>query len=156
MQTLLEIFCKATFIWQNDKRAHDFEEGRTLVSYYGGQGSSGDLDGETVRVRVCSVDEVDEGRYRCFSEGNRSFLLCNVKGVVHAILNECSHMKVPLDGGRQLGKDFICPMHGARFDIASGKALSGPAVARLKTFPVAIEDGAVFVELPAVVLGRTV
>jgi 3-phenylpropionate/trans-cinnamate dioxygenase ferredoxin subunit len=98
---------------------------------------------------------VEVGRHRCFSEGKLSFLLCNVKGVVHAIINECSHMKVPLDGGRQFGKDFICPVHGARFDIASGKALAGAAVARLKTYPVTIEDGALVVELPAAAIGRT-
>lgn len=125
------------------------------MSYYGRLGNDADADVETVRVRVCGVEEVEVGRYRCFSEGKLSFLLCNVKGVVHAIINECSHMKVPLDGGRQFGKDFICPMHGARFDIPTGKALAGAAVARLKTFPMTIEGDALFVELPVAAIGRT-
>jgi 3-phenylpropionate/trans-cinnamate dioxygenase ferredoxin subunit len=125
------------------------------VSYYGGLGSGDEVGSETVRVRVCGVEEVAVGRYRCFSEGNLSFLLCNVKGILHAIINECSHMKLPLDGGRQFGKDFICPVHGARFDIASGKALAGAAVARLKTFPVTIEGDSVLVELPAAAIGGT-
>jgi 3-phenylpropionate/trans-cinnamate dioxygenase ferredoxin subunit len=107
------------------------------------------------RVRVCSVEEVGVGHYRCFSEGSLSFLLCNVKGTLHTIVNECSHMKVPLNGGRQFGKDFICPMHGARFDIASGKALAGAAVARLKTFPVTIEGDSVLVDLPVALMGGT-
>ena len=124
------------------------------MSYYGGLGG-GEASGETVSVRVCGVDEVEPGRYRCFIEGDLSFLLCNVKGVIHAIINQCSHMKVPLDGGRQFGKDFICPMHGARFDIATGKALSGAAVARLKTFPVTIEGDDVIVELPSAAIGRS-
>ena len=124
------------------------------MSYYGGLGG-GEASGETVSVRVCGVDEVEPGRYRCFSEGDLSFLLCNVKGVIHAIINQCSHMKVPLDGGRQFGKDFICPKHGARFDIATGKALSGAAVARLKTFPVTIDGDDVIVELPSAAIGRS-
>lgn len=125
------------------------------MSYYGSLGSDSDAGGETVRIRVCDAEEVEVGRYRCFSKGKLSFLLCNVKGVVHAIINECTHMKVPLDGGRQFGKDFICPVHGARFDIASGKALAGAAVARLTTFPATIEGGVVVVELPAAAIGRT-
>ncbi|OAP33592.1 hypothetical protein A8O16_03430 [Sphingobium sp. 20006FA] len=103
-----------------------------------------------MRVRLCDRAEIPTGRYRCFKEGALSFLVCNVKGTLYAIINQCSHMKVPLDGGRQFGKDFICPVHGARFDIPSGKALSGAAVGRLATYPVTIEDEGVFVELPVV------
>jgi len=134
----------------------DGEQGRLPVSYYGGLGGDGGASGETVRIRVCSVEDVPVGRYRCYSEGAISFLVCNVKGVLHAIINECSHMKVPLDGGRQFGKDFICPVHGARFDITSGKALAGAAVARLKTFPITIEGDAVVIELPASAIDHTV
>lgn len=121
------------------------------MSYFGGFGAGGDAGGDVlkVRVRMCDEEEIPVGRYRCFKVSELSFLVCNVKGVLHAIINQCSHMKVPLDGGRQFGKDFICPVHGARFDITTGKALSGAAVARLKTYPVTVEDGGVFVEIPA-------
>jgi nitrite reductase/ring-hydroxylating ferredoxin subunit len=131
-----------------------FEQERLPVSSFGGWNAGDDADGTTVRVRVCDEDDIPIGRYRCYREGDLSYLVCNVKGVLHAIINQCSHMRVPLDGGRQFGKDFICPLHGARFDIATGKALTGPAVARLKTYPVSIEGGAIFVELPAAAIRR--
>jgi 3-phenylpropionate/trans-cinnamate dioxygenase ferredoxin subunit len=41
----------------------------------------------------------------------------------------------------------ICPRHGARIDIRTGKALSLPAVFPVDTFPVVVEDGIVKVQL---------
>lgn len=99
-------------------------------------------------VRICDEGLVKPGQYRCFQIAGSSFLLCNINGRLHAVINRCTHLKVPLDGGRMMGKTFACPVHGARFDIPTGQALSGAAVARLTTYQVKTVDGAVLVELP--------
>ncbi|TMF52442.1 MAG: non-heme iron oxygenase ferredoxin subunit [Chloroflexi bacterium] len=41
-----------------------------------------------------------------------------------------------------------CPRHGSRFDVRTGKVTGLPAVIPAKTFPVTIENGDVFVEVP--------
>jgi nitrite reductase/ring-hydroxylating ferredoxin subunit len=37
-----------------------------------------------------------------------------------------------------------CPLHQGRFDVRSGKALSAPVCVDLKTYPVVIKDGRVY------------
>ena len=44
-------------------------------------------------------------------------------------------------------KEVTCPLHGARFDVTCGKALSGPANGDAKSFPVSLVGNDVFVEL---------
>jgi 3-phenylpropionate/trans-cinnamate dioxygenase ferredoxin subunit len=41
----------------------------------------------------------------------------------------------------------ICPRHGSRFDLRTGRPLSLPAVVPVETFPVVVEDGIVKVDL---------
>jgi 3-phenylpropionate/trans-cinnamate dioxygenase ferredoxin subunit len=41
-----------------------------------------------------------------------------------------------------------CALHGARFDLRTGAALSLPAVLPVGSFPVWIEDGVVKLEVP--------
>jgi 3-phenylpropionate/trans-cinnamate dioxygenase ferredoxin subunit len=41
----------------------------------------------------------------------------------------------------------ICPRHGARIDIRTGRPLTLPAVFPVETFPVRVEDGIVKVDV---------
>jgi nitrite reductase (NADH) small subunit len=40
------------------------------------------------------------------------------------------------------GEIVTCPWHGIEFDITTGKSLSSPRL-RVRTYPVAVEDGQV-------------
>lgn len=40
-----------------------------------------------------------------------------------------------------------CPKHNGRFDVRTGKALAAPVYEHLKTYPVQVRDGRVFVTL---------
>ena len=81
--------------------------------------------------------------------GQISLGVYNLGGELYAIEDRCSHDDGPLAEG-----DFdpeegyaVCPRHGARIDIRTGKALSLPAVFPVETFPVVVEDGIVKVEI---------
>jgi 3-phenylpropionate/trans-cinnamate dioxygenase ferredoxin subunit len=41
----------------------------------------------------------------------------------------------------------VCPLHGAKFDIKTGKNLSLPAVRPVKSYPVIVEDGLVYIQV---------
>lgn len=45
--------------------------------------------------------------------------------------------------------DFIieCPFHGGTFDIRTGEAIDFPCVLPLKSYPVTVEGGGVYVNL---------
>jgi 3-phenylpropionate/trans-cinnamate dioxygenase ferredoxin component len=70
-----------------------------------------------------------------------------VEGEYYAIADQCTHARASLSQGLLVGKTVMCPLHGAAFDLATGAALTLPAVQGVKTFPVRVEDGAVQVSL---------
>ena len=48
--------------------------------------------------------------------------------------------------GVEQGEIVTCPWHGIEFDIVTGKSLSSPRL-RVRTYPVAVEDGQVKVTI---------
>ena len=73
----------------------------------------------------------------------------NLGGELYAIEDRCSHDDGPLAEGDLDAQEgvAVCPRHGARIDIRTGRALTLPAVESVATFPVRVESGAVLVEL---------
>jgi len=97
--------------------------------------------------------------------GGREIVLCNCEGSFFAVERACGHAHARLERGALTGWVLTCPLHYAQFDIRSGEALSGPApktpaskhpdpadpalaTRSLKTYPVKLENGAVYVDLP--------
>ncbi|NOX38566.1 MAG: non-heme iron oxygenase ferredoxin subunit [Calditrichaeota bacterium] len=64
---------------------------------------------------------------------------------IYAIDDECSHATASLAEGRVDDHIVECPRHGARFDIRTGKHLSFPAVTPVKSYPVKVENGNVYI-----------
>ena len=71
-----------------------------------------------------------------------------VGGELFAIADACSHDDGPLGDGDLEGNEIICPRHGARFDIRTGKALSLPAVVAIPVYPVRVVDQQIEIGLP--------
>jgi 3-phenylpropionate/trans-cinnamate dioxygenase ferredoxin subunit len=75
--------------------------------------------------------------------GGKPVLLCNVAGTLHAVSAICSHADERLDGGR-LGNGWIaCPVHGARFDLATGAPKNPPATQSIAVYPCRVVDGVI-------------
>jgi len=77
--------------------------------------------------------------------GNRRIALYRLDGKVHALDDVCTHALALLSQGFIEGGAVECPLHGARFDIATGRCLAPPATVDLRTYEVRIEGGEVFV-----------
>jgi len=74
--------------------------------------------------------------------------LFQVEGNIYVVDNVCPHQKFPLlYEGEVEESAVICPMHGWKFDLATGECLSG-GKARLKTYKVVIKNGEVLIEKP--------
>jgi 3-phenylpropionate/trans-cinnamate dioxygenase ferredoxin subunit len=56
----------------------------------------------------------------------------NVDGKYYALGRYCTHLHGDLSKGTLEGTTVICPRHGAHFDIASGRCLTGPKIGPLK------------------------
>ena len=100
-------------------------------------------------VNVAPLDEFPPGSVKIVHAGEIAVGVYNLGGELYASEDRCSHDNGPLAEG-----DFdpdegvaICPRHGARIDIRSGRPLSLPAVLPVETFPVVVEDGIVKVDV---------
>lgn len=77
----------------------------------------------------------------------REVALYGVDGNVFATDNICTHGHARLCDGFLDGYEVECPLHQGRFDVRHGKAMCAPLVEDLRTYPVKIENGRVFVDL---------
>jgi nitrite reductase/ring-hydroxylating ferredoxin subunit len=66
------------------------------------------------------------------TDGNE-ILVANIDGKFHALCDRCAHMNAPLSMGNLTGDAVTCPIHGARFDIKTGKKISDPTMAPMNT-----------------------
>lgn len=102
-------------------------------------------------IEVCQLEEFPPGSVRIVEAGSQlSIGVYNCGGSLYALEDRCSHDDGPLcEGDFDCGELVaVCPRHGARFDIASGRALSLPAYIPVETYPVRVRgDGTVVVDV---------
>jgi 3-phenylpropionate/trans-cinnamate dioxygenase ferredoxin subunit len=79
-------------------------------------------------VKVASRRELPPGGKKLAEVDGRAIALFNVDGEFYAIDDVCTHDGGPLAEGQLIGCEIMCPRHGARFDVRTGKALCMPAV----------------------------
>ena len=65
----------------------------------------------------------------------------------HAVNDRCTHAASHLSGGRIRRGAVMCPLHGARFELATGKCIGG-TYRDLRIFPVRVTDGQIEVAVP--------
>lgn len=68
-------------------------------------------------------------------------------GNFYAVEVWCSHQRVSLINGDLEDYELMCPLHGACFDLRTGKHLCLPAVKPIESYPVKVEGDTVFVEV---------
>ena len=73
-------------------------------------------------------------------------VLTVIDGKVYAFEDNCPHADAPLSGGEIIdGKEVVCPVHGACFDIKTGDVKEGPAFEGIKVYKVLEEDDKIFI-----------
>ena len=97
---------------------------------------------------VGGVDEIAPGSFGIVETDEVIAAVFNIDGEFWAIEDVCSHDGAELAGGPVDDHQVICPRHGARFCLKTGKALTPPAYEDIRIFPVRVREGRVEVELP--------
>ncbi len=104
------------------------------------------------------------GKPRRVEVQGRGFVVLNVGGAHFAARDVCPHQGARLSDGRCKGHVLAaavgaplayhrgrallqCPWHGWIFDLANGSCLTDPERARIRTYPVHVRGGRVFVDL---------
>ena len=98
-------------------------------------------------IKVAKVSEISPGNGKQIDAGGRTIALFNLKGQFHAIDNICTHVGGSLASGEIIDEDVICPLHGARFNIPTGKVLGPPARENISTYNIRIEDDNIEIEV---------
>ena len=98
-------------------------------------------------VRVASAEDCPPGTLLGVGAGNVRIVLANVEGEIYALLDQCSHQDFPLSDGELDGYRLECIYHGAAFDVSTGRAIQLPAIRPVRTFPVELRDGGIYVEV---------
>ena len=102
---------------------------------------------EKRRVRLAAVGDVPAGEGRVVEAQGKELALFNVEGAYYVIENACVHRGGPLGEGDLEGRLVTCPWHAWRWDVTTGANANNPAV-KMPCFPVVVEQGAIFVDLP--------
>lgn len=99
-------------------------------------------------IRACATTDIDPDDLIRFDHGARTFVIIRSEDdTFHAMDGICRHEKVRLCTGLVMDGMVECPKHSATFDYCTGEATRAPACINLKTFPVKVEDGAVWLDI---------
>jgi nitrite reductase/ring-hydroxylating ferredoxin subunit len=97
-------------------------------------------------VVIEATDFPDDGKLATKINGWH-VLIGREDGNFFAVNDRCTHQAALLSGGRIRRGAIMCPLHGARFELESGKCLGG-AYRDLRTFPLRIISGQLEICLP--------
>jgi len=99
-------------------------------------------------VRVAAAADVAEGGVIAVRLGEREIALYHLPGgEFRATDNICSHEYAQLSDGWLENGEIECPLHAARFDIRTGRALCAPAETNIAVFEVKQEGADLLVRL---------
>ncbi len=94
---------------------------------------------------VANINDLDDDEVMAVVVGKEEIALYRVDGKFYATHGLCTHEYVSLCDGFVEQGEIECPLHGACFDIKTGKAMSLPAEIDLKVFPVKLEGDTIHI-----------
>jgi nitrite reductase/ring-hydroxylating ferredoxin subunit len=100
-------------------------------------------------VRVAAAADVAEGQVLGVRMNGKEIALYHLPGGAYYATDDiCSHEYARLSDGWLENGCIECPLHAARFDVKTGKALCAPAEHNLEVFETRIDGGDFLIKLP--------
>jgi 3-phenylpropionate/trans-cinnamate dioxygenase ferredoxin subunit len=98
-------------------------------------------------VAVARTDEIPEGELIAVdAPDGKPVCLVNLGGEIYALHDRCPHQEFPISAGAVMDDGTIeCPLHGARFDVRTGRVCLGPAVDDIERYAVRVEQDTILV-----------
>ena len=109
------------------------------------------MSAETSRVRLCAIDEVEAGDMLQINQpGLPTLVVYRVDEEFYCTDDMCTHGNASLsDEGDLEGYIVECSWHDGKFDIRTGEPCALPCTEALKSYPVTVTEGAVFIDVEA-------
>jgi len=112
---------------------------------------------------IGELNQIPEGKALITDLNGTSIGVFYEDGKVYAVRNVCPHKLAPICKGGVCGtmlpskpsefefglegKVLRCPWHGWEFSLETGDALFGISNRKVKTYPVQVKDGMIYVEM---------
>lgn len=98
-------------------------------------------------IKACRTDDIEPEDVIRFDHNGRTFAIYRTTDdKFYATDGLCTHQKVHLADGFVMENIIECPKHNGRFDFTTGQAKGAPVCVNLKTYPVKVEAGDVFIQ----------
>lgn len=99
-------------------------------------------------IAACKADDIMAEDVTGFDHGGRQFAIYRSPGNEYfATDGLCTHEAFELFDGFVMDDVIECPKHNGRFNYKTGEALGAPACVNLKTYPVKVENGTVYIRI---------
>ena len=89
-------------------------------------------------LKVAQISDLAPGEKMLVEYDDEDVGLFNIDGEIYAISDVCTHDNGPLVEGELDGDCIICPRHGARFNVKTGRQTM-PAISPVPLYEVKIE-----------------
>jgi len=100
-------------------------------------------------VEVGPESDIQPGQSACVVVDDIPIAIFNVNGEYYAIGDTCTHEDFSLSEGEVFEDATVeCALHGSRFDLRTGEALSLPATGCAGSYEIWVEDGVIKLEVP--------
>ncbi len=103
------------------------------------------MSGNVEWYPVCDADELDVEDVTGFEQDGKQYAVYRTPSGYYATDGKCTHAGAILADGLVTGEIIECPQHQAQFHIPTGEAKSAPASVNLKTYPVKIKGGKIYI-----------
>jgi|ERR1700722_1188568 nitrite reductase/ring-hydroxylating ferredoxin subunit len=99
--------------------------------------------------KVCRIDQIADGAALQIKGDHPAapIAIFHVGNEFFATDDTCTHAKFSLADGYIEGDEIVCALHEARFCLRTGRVLSPPAIVPLRTYPVRLERGEIFIDV---------
>lgn len=104
-------------------------------------------------VGVGKADTFPRGGHRVEVAG-LSLAVFRIENDFYVIGDRCSHAEASLSEGELFDYDVECPLHGAEFDVRTGRPGTLPATRPVPVYEVRVDKGTVMVRLETGKSGR--
>ncbi|MCM5680044.1 non-heme iron oxygenase ferredoxin subunit [Schlegelella sp. S2-27] len=98
-------------------------------------------------VDVLPADQLPEDDVIGVVAAGRDVALYAVGDEIYATDNTCTHGQARLCDGFLEGYEIECPLHQGKFDVRNGNPLCQPVTDALRSYPVRVEGGRVYLQL---------
>lgn len=82
-------------------------------------------------------------------DGHPPVAVYNLNGEFFATDDTCTHGEASLADGDIEDANIVCPFHLGMFDIRTGEPTGAPCAVAIRTYPLTIEDGFVYLQVDA-------